>query len=206
MNLKYILIAGVTGLGLLFFLFVENTRSSSLTNYPPKNERIVAFGDSLVQGYGATEGHDFVSILGTKLGREIVNLGRSGDTTMDGVLRMDEVVEEAPGTVVLLLGGNDYLRRMEESVSRENLSMLIRTFQEEGAVVVLLGVRGGIILDGREEMYDDLSKEYGTVYIDDVLRGVFNKPEYMFDGIHPNDAGYALIADRLYEVFREYNL
>ncbi len=178
----------------------------SITNYPPKNTKIVAFGDSLVFGYGATKNNDFISVLSRKLGRDIINLGVSGDTTEDGLSRIEKVLKEDPGTVILLLGGNDYLRRIPKEKTQENLGSLIETFIENGSVVILLGVRGGIILDGREEMFEALSEKYGTLYVEDVLDGIFRKPELMFDRIHPNDAGYAIIADRLYDVFERNNL
>lgn len=190
-------------LGLLWYFF---SSQGDITNYPPKNQTIVAFGDSLVFGQGATEGKDFVTLLSAKLGRVIINLGVSGNTTADGLLRAHEVLEEDPGVVILLLGGNDYLRKIPEAETRQNLGMLIETFQRNGSVVVLLGVRGGILQDGRGGMYEDLSKKYGTVYVSDVLDGVFLKPELMSDGIHPNDKGYAIIAERLFEVFKDEEL
>lgn len=200
---------GVIGIVILLvgslFLYFFGT-SAKITNYPPKNETIVAFGDSLVFGQGATEGNDFVTLLGKKLGREIVNRGVSGNTTQDGLNRIEEVLQEDPGIVVLLLGGNDYLRKVPEEVTKKNLGTLIETFEKNGSVVVLLGVRGGILQDGREGMYEDLSKKYGTVYVSDVLAGIFLKPELMADSIHPNDKGYAIIAERLFEVFTDKEL
>jgi acyl-CoA thioesterase-1 len=190
--------------GVLLWQFLGST--AHITNYPPKNETIVAFGDSLVFGQGATKGNDFVSLLGEKLGKEIVNRGVSGNTTQDGLNRMEEVLQEDPGIVILLLGGNDYLRKVPEEMTKKNLGTLIETFQKNGSVVVLLGVRGGILQDGREGMYEDLSKKYGTVYVPDVLDGVFLKPELMADGIHPNDKGYTIIAERLFGVFKDKEL
>jgi lysophospholipase L1-like esterase len=55
-------------------------------------------------------------------------------------------------------------------------------------------------------MYEDLSEKYGTVYVPDVLEGIFLKTELMSDGIHPNDKGYAIIAERLFEVFKDKEL
>lgn len=197
-GLIVVLLGGVIG-----YLFISQ---EPITNYPPKNRTIVAFGDSLVYGQGATKGNDFVSQLSTKLGRDIINLGVSGNTTSDGLLRVDEVLKEDPGTVILLLGGNDYLRQIPKEETEKNLETLIKTFEDSGAVVVLLGVRGGVLKDGREEMYEALSKKYKTVYVQDVLEGVFLKPELMSDGIHPNDKGYTIIANRLFEVFQEKKL
>lgn len=194
----------ILGVGILIAVYFQS--ASLITNYPPKNNIIVAFGDSLVFGVGSTRGNDFVSVLGTTLDRPILNLGVSGNTTADGILRVDTVIEEDPGIVLLLLGGNDYLRRIPEEETRANLETLITTFQKKGAVVVLLGVRGGILRDGRGALYEDLGAQYGVVYVPDVLDGIFGTPDRMYDAIHPNDAGYAIIAARLVEVFKEYKL
>ncbi len=185
--------------GLAVFFFLNNT--ATITNYPPKNEKIVAFGDSLVFGQGAGEGNDFVSVLEKKLGKDIVNLGVSGNTTADGLRRIEEVLDEDSGIVIVLLGGNDGLRRISKETTRANLKAIVEKCIEQGSVVVLLGVRGGLIVDEREEIYREVSDEYGAVYVEDVLDGIFLKPELMSDGIHPNDAGYAIIAERLYKIF-----
>ncbi len=196
---------GILACTALVYFFLE-MRHAPVTNYPPKNKTIVAFGDSLVAGVGATEENDLVSVLSRKLGRDIINLGVSGNTTEDGLLRVDEVIEHDPGIVILLLGGNDSLRRISEEVTRKNLVTLIETFEKHGSVVVLLGVRGNIIGNSREKMYQELADTYGAVYVDDILDGVFLHKELMSDGIHPNDAGYAIIAERLQDVFSENDL
>ncbi len=191
-------------MGTAYLFFRSDT--NRVTNYPPKNATIVAFGDSLVSGYGATPGNDFVSILSRTIKRDIMNQGVSGNTTADGLLRVEEVFEVDPGIVILLLGGNDFLKRVPEPTTRANLSALIEQLTKGGAVVVLLGVRGGVFGDSSEVLFEELSEQYGTIYVPDVLDGLFLKPEFMFDGIHPNDAGYARIAERLRTVFEEYDL
>jgi acyl-CoA thioesterase I len=190
------------GLGVWFFV----SGGGDVRNYPPKNTRIVAFGDSLVFGQGSTEGNDFVSRLSAKAERPIVNLGVSGNTTGDGVIRMDEVTKLDPGLVLLLLGGNDTLRRIPIGTTEANLRTLIESFQSHGAVVVLIGVRGGIFGSEREDMYEHVANEYGAVYVEDILDGILLKPELMHDGIHPNDQGYEKIAERLNEVLITYEL
>jgi lysophospholipase L1-like esterase len=202
---KYGLIGMVLALVVVAWVVFPG-KAPQITNYPPKNQKNVAFGDSLVFGYGATTGKDFVSVLAGKLDRTIVNLGKSGDTTTDGLARVDVVKKEDPGVVILLLGGNDYLRRVNEETTKQNLVTLVETFERNGAVVVLLGVRGGVLIDGREEMYRTIAEEHGAVYVEDVLSGIFGNSELMFDGIHPNDVGYARIANRLYEIFQAKKL
>lgn len=180
------------------FLFTRSA-SPELVNYPPKNEVIVAFGDSLVEGIGSTPGNDFVSLLSEQLGAKVINEGVAGDTTAQGLVRIDAVQKHDPGIVLLLLGGNDALRRIELETTERNLATIIQELQYDGALVVLLGVRGGLIGDPYDDMYEALSERYGTVYIPNVLSGILLKPELTADQIHPNDKGYRIVADRVYE-------
>ncbi len=185
---------------LTYFIFRGDEK---ITNYPTKNQKVVAFGDSLIEGVGSTSGNDFVSLVGRKLGIEIVNKGKSGDTTGMALARVDDVLAEDSGIVIVLLGGNDALRRIPKKETFENLSTIIERFQGAGAVVVLLGVRGGILSDGHEGDYSALSKKYSTAYVPNVLDGLIGDARYMYDSIHPNDAGYSIIADKVVPVLQK---
>lgn len=178
----------------LYFIFKDRESIPHVLN---QNTKIVAFGDSLVEGVGSTKGNDFVSVMERKLQIEIVNKGHRGDTTADGLTRVDEVLSEEPGVVVLLLGGNDALRRLSKKTTFENLGAIIERLQSSGAVVLLLGVQGGVLVDGYEADYRALAKKYKTGYVPNVLDGLVGHAEYMSDGIHPNDRGYEIIAHRI---------
>lgn len=65
---------------------------------------------------------------------------------------------------------------------------------------------GGVFGTEREDMYERVAHELGAIYVPDVLDGIIFTSELMSDGIHPNDRGYAVIADRLFKVFEAYNL
>lgn len=177
-----------------------------IVNDPPRNDTIVAFGDSLVFGTGATQGNDFVSVLSRKIGKPIINLGVPGDTTTQGLARISDVLEEKPGIVLVLLGGNDYLRKVPPEQTIVQLRTIITTLQKDGALVVLLGVRGGILHDGFSRPFAQLAEETGSLYVSDVLEGLIGNMTYMSDGVHPNDAGYATIAERVYKVIAPYVL
>lgn len=183
-----------------YFIFRSDEK---ITNYPPKNQKVVAFGDSLVFGVGASAGNDFVSVVSQRLGVEIINKGKSGDTTGEALARVDEVLALEPGVVIVLLGGNDVLRRIPKKETFKNLSLIIERLQSAGAVVFLLGVRGGILSDGYESDYHTLAKKYHTAYVSDVLSGLIGNTKYMYDGIHPNDQGYSLVADRVTPVLQK---
>lgn len=192
---------GIVGLILIFgfYIFSNNTE---IVNYPSSGNGIIAFGDSLVAGVGSTDGNDFVSRLSRGVGQQILNLGVPGNTTRDGLARITEVTQYNPEVVLLLLGGNDALRRISKEETEANLRSLIVQIQDTGAVVVLLGVRGGLLGDGYKSMYENLSDELGTAYVEDVLKGLFGKPQFMSDAIHPNDAGYAKVAERILPVLQ----
>ncbi len=188
----------------LLVIVLWATGDESVKNAPPRNDTIVAFGDSLVEGVGSQKGGGFVSLLSARLGTPIINLGVAGDTTGDGLARLEDVREKKPGTVIVLLGGNDALRRAPLETTFGNLERIITTLQKDGAMVVLLGVRGGLLSDPYDAEYQALAERTNALYVENVLKGLIGRPELMFDTIHPNDAGYAIIAERVYEALEPY--
>src|SRR3990167_7953379 len=94
-----VIIILLTAIGIYYFARNEKT----ITNYPSGGTDIIAFGDSLVEGLGSTNGNDFVSLLSRKIGQPIINLGHAGDTTADGIARLSELDNYNPKVVLLLL-------------------------------------------------------------------------------------------------------
>ena len=171
-----------------------------IINYPSNGTDIIAFGDSLVEGVGSTQGNDFVSLLSKKIGQPIINLGHSGDTTADGVIRISKLDEYNPKVVILLLGGNDYLKRIPATETFKNLEIIIKNIEARGAIVILVGVQGGILSDHFDKEFKNLRDKYHTAFVSNILSGLLGNPKYMFDGIHPNDIGYSIISERIYSV------
>lgn len=197
MKTRTVLIIGLlalTGFGLWYVLQDERP----VTNYPPSTHVVVALGDSLTEGIGANTGNDYVAVLERILEIEIVNEGRSGDTTEDGLRRLeDDVLSRNPGIVLVLLGGNDYLRRIPRETTFSNLATIIDRIHKRGAVVLLLGVRGGLFGDSYADDYEKLAREKGVAFIPNVLEGILGDQNVMYDSIHPNDQGYERIAHRI---------
>jgi len=185
---------------LLAYWLLSASATSHVTNYPSGGRDIIAFGDSLVEGVGASEGHDFVALLAEQIDKPIINLGESGNTTQDGLARLSELDAYEPKIVLLLLGGNDYLRKVPAEETFANLAAIIEDIQKRGAIVILLGVRGGLLRDGYEDRFEVLAETYDTAYVPDVLEGLIGSNGYMADQIHPNDAGYAVIAARVEKI------
>jgi len=195
--LPYLIVA-IALAGLLYVLMIQN--NLNITNYPASGSTIVAFGDSLVSGVGATAGNDFVSVLARRIDEDIINLGNAGDTTAAAQLRLEAVLALDPKIVLVLLGGNDFLQRIPAPETFSNLENIITTIQDSGAIVVLLGVRGGMIRDEFNAEFERLASTYGAAYVPNVLAGLLTNPDLMTDAVHPSDAGYQLIADKIYPV------
>lgn len=70
--------------------------------------------------------------------------------------------------------------------------------------MVLLGVRGGLLYDSYEGDYRNLARETGAVYVPNVLDGLVGNPKYMDDAIHPNDSGYAIMADKIFCCYKRF--
>ncbi len=177
------------------FLFFK--KGSKVTNFPSDGTTVVAFGDSLVEGVGATTKGGFVELLSQEIKAPMVNLGVSGNTTVDGLKRMDEIFKHDPKVVILLLGGNDYLKKVPREETFKNLEKIIDEIHSRGAVVLLLGVRGGVLKDNFKDLFEELVKEKKIAYVPDVLDGIVFDRSLMSDGIHPNEKGYEVIAKKV---------
>jgi len=197
---KVLIIIGVLIIVVGVFLLFTGDSNKNVKNYPSSGANIIAFGDSLVVGQGSTKGNDFVSVLSRQLNIPITNLGKRGDTTISALARLDDVLEKDPKIVLLLLGGNDYLLSVAKDDTFRNLGLIIKSIQDSGSIVIVLGVRGGLLKDNYKDDYKELSKQYRTAYVSNVLDDIIGNRDLMYDRIHPNDDGYKIMAGRIYPV------
>lgn len=189
---------------LLFVLLISGVwlwlrpGGASYANFPPTARgEWVAFGDSLTQGHGANEGGDYPMQLGRRLNVKIRNLGVSGNTTADGLARLDQAVQLQPRVVLLCLGGNDALRGVPAEQTFANLGTMIDRFQQAGSFVAVLGVRSTGLSDKNAKRFEQLAKSKRVLLVPNILDGILFTPSLMSDHVHPNDAGYAEIAERV---------
>ena len=171
---------------------------------PTSGSAVIAFGDSLVTGHGTSPGHDFVSLLSRRLGVPIVNAGRGGDTTESALRRVEiDVLARDPRVVIVLLGGNDILRRVPTEATFTNLAAIVERIRQRGAAVVLVGLSTGFLIDPYGPEYARLAERTSSAYVPDILGGILRNEARMADAIHPNDEGHAIMADRIEPVLRQ---
>jgi lysophospholipase L1-like esterase len=193
--------AGLALAGLVAWFFVARGPEPAR---PTAGERIVAFGDSLVEGVGASPGRDMVSILSRRIGTQIVNAGRSGDTTGQALERLDTtVLSRNPRVVIVLLGGNDMMRRVPRARMFENLETIVTRIRARGAAVILVSVEIGLGSGTEGRAFEALADRTSSALVRDILDGILGRRRLMSDGIHPNDAGYEIMADRIEPTLRK---
>lgn len=170
--------------------------------------RIVAFGDSLMAGYGLAPGESFPEKLEQSLrerGHDVVitNAGVSGDTSTGGLQRLDWSVPDDTDLVILELGANDMLRGISPDITRSNLDEMIARLEEREIDVLLAGMLAAPNLGpdyaaAFNPIYPDLAHQYELQLYPFFLDGVAAQPELLLgDGMHPNARGIDMMVERM---------
>lgn len=178
--------------------------------YPIENRNatgdvIVALGDSLTYGTGAQRGEDWPSIVSRHCNCTITNKGVPGDTTAEAYARLEsDVLALDPKIVIVGLGGNDILRQLPREEMFKNLRQVVDEIQDSGAMVVVLGLNGFPLKGDLGSGYRQLARDTGSVYIPNILGGIFSDSKLKSDQLHPNAAGYEIMADKIYGELEPY--
>ncbi|MDD5109908.1 MAG: GDSL-type esterase/lipase family protein [Patescibacteria group bacterium] len=190
---------GVTIAGCIGLVWWAGAR----TNYPVHNapvagKKIVAFGDDLIAGFGATTTGGFIPLVSSIIRRPIVNAGIPEDTTATALARLNPLLDrERPDLVIVQCGGNDILQGMPMQQTISNLESIITRIQERGAAVLLLNIRGGISNDPYRSALSRLARKTHVAYLTNVMDDIWGNPYVMADPVHPNGRGYGIMAVRV---------
>lgn len=170
---------------------------------------IVAFGDSIVQGYRQPEG--WPEILGRELsvkygGIQVINAGRPGDTAADGLDRLQEsVLNKTPDLVLISFGLNDMKNGRTVDVFASDLERIVEKIVESGAEPVLLTTTPlqngtGLVVRLSPEPFNEAIRRIASrkavplIDVYEEFKG-FNTARYLMDVAHPNAEGYRVLAD-----------
>lgn len=195
--------AALIGLALLAGLALWWLRPTPIANLHPRQGPIVVLGDSLSAGQGSASKMGYVGLLQQRLGVELINKGINGNTSRQGLDRLNrDVLSLSPALVIVELGGNDFLQHVPPEETFANLDEIVRRIQERGAPVLLLGVQSGVLQDKNASRFAELARRRQTGYVANIMEGIFTNPALKDDPIHPNDDGYKVMADRVEPVLR----
>lgn len=195
----------------MFALIAMNrpTRAETVTDVKPVEMiKILAFGDSLTAGYMLPPAAAFPAQLESALKArghnvQITNAGVSGDTTANGVDRLEWTLQGGTDAVILELGANDALRGVDPQVTRANLDKMLSVITSSGADVLIAGMRapsnwGDDYVKSFDPIFPELAKKHGAALYPFFLEGVaLDRKFIMSDGLHPTAEGVAEVVKRI---------
>ncbi len=174
---------------------------------------IACFGDSLTAGYGVDLENSYPADLQRDLDTagyhyRVVNMGVSGETTKDGLARVDRVMAMKPAIVVVEFGGNDGLRGVPVASSRANLDNIVAKLQGSGTQVAMAGITlppqySQPYIKQFNETYTVLAKKYHVPLLPFVLEGVYGVAgSIQQDGIHPTAQGCKQVSKNIFGLIK----
>lgn len=159
---------------------------------------VLAFGDSLTHGTGASEAESYPAQLEGLIGRKVVRAGVPGEVSAQALARLPAALEEhQPKLVVLCIGGNDFLRNLGQAQVAANVRAMIRLAKARGADVLLLGTPEKGLLVTPPKFYAEIAEELRIPYEGKVIGEILRDSALKSDPIHPNARGYRLMAERV---------
>lgn len=190
---------------ILFLLFTTSV-------FAQEKKTILIFGDSIAAGYGIEPNQAFPAIIQNKIDSlgmsyEVINGGLSGETSAGGLRRINWVLQREVDIMILELGGNDGLRGIDLSSTKENLQGIINRALENNPDMEIfiagMQVPPNLGIDYTREfqnLYPDLAKNNNLQLIPLILDKVGGRDEFMQpDQIHPNAKGHRIVANTVWE-------
>lgn len=188
----------------LFLFCLCACAKKEITNYPPKAGPIVVFGDSITYGYGVKAEEAYPALLAKSWNREVINLGVSGDTSLNGSARKEDLKNLEPSFVLIEFGGNDFLKKVPKTQTQKALEEIVDYVHSIGAIAVLVDTGGYGPMDTYTKINKQIAKQKNTLYIDGIMKDIFSDRNLRTDQIHPNQKGHQIIAQRIDKVLNKY--
>ncbi len=191
---------------LLLLLLLPGACGPAAPKLPPLPEDalVLAFGDSLTFGTGATADTSYPAVLEGLIRRKVIRAGVPGEVSARGLQRLAGALERyRPDLLILCHGGNDILRLKDDRKTAANIRAMVELAQARGVEVVLIGVpKPGLFLSGAE-FYERIAEALDVPYAGEILAEVLGSPSLKSDTIHPNAAGYRKLAEAVAALLRK---
>jgi acyl-CoA thioesterase-1 len=181
---------------------------------PAARKNIVFFGNSLTAAYQLSPEQGFPALIQEKIDAlglpyTCVNAGLSGETTADGVARIDWILQQPVDIFVLELGGNDALRGLPLAESRKNLQAIVDKVKAKypDCKIVVAGMMAppnlGSYAKDFQKIFPEIAKKNNAALIPFLLEGVGGDPKLNLpDGIHPTAEGHKILAETVWKTLK----
>lgn len=176
---------------------------------------VVVLGDSLAAGLGVEAGQAYPALLQEKINAaglpfKIVDAGVSGDTTADGLGRLNWLLQRKIDVLVVELGGNDGLRGIPVPTIQSNLQAIVESARARypDVKIVIAGMRmpanmGPDYVDAFAKVFPDVAQKNHAALVPFLLEGVGGDPRLnQADGIHPTAEGHKIVAENVWKTLK----
>lgn len=214
--LKTLLLSSLLSYQTLCFPIATVVLASNLVacSSAPQNARIsqgslvIALGDSLTFGYGASPSTAYPQVLTELSTWQVKNEGINGNTSEDVLQRLDSIIAQQPKLVLLGIGGNDVLRRVSPQVTEDNLNQIIQRLKSANIPVVLIAEPhfSASALFGKASdnpVYEKVAKQHNIPLFADEWSAILSDDKLKSDQIHANAQGYRRFAENLYQFLKQ---
>ena len=192
--------ARVGGAGLLLVTLAGCGRDKKTAQPVPPGSTVLALGDSLTFGTGASAETCYPTVLAVLTGWNVVNAGVPGDTSAQALARLPALLaEHHPKLVIVSIGGNDFLRKLPESDTRAHVHAICKQSLAAGAQVLLVAVPRATVAAALGQMtdhalYAEVAKDLKIPLQREAWGEVLAQPDLRADAVHANARGYAQFA------------
>ena len=191
------------------------TDSVEVKSVETLKKNIVFFGNSLTAGYGLEPSEAFPALIGARIDSlhlpyRVINAGISGETSADGVSRIDWILQQPLAVFILELGANDGLRGLPVAESIKNLDTIIVRVKRKypASKIILAGIQVPPSMGQKysrefKEMFPILAKKNDILLLPFILEAVGGVDSLnQKDGIHPTAAGDRIVAENVWAVLK----
>lgn len=192
--------ARVGGAGLLLVTLAGCGRDKKTAQPVQPGSTVLALGDSLTFGTGASTETSYPAVLAGLTGWNVVNAGVSGDTSAQALARLPALLaEHQPKLVIVSIGGNDFLRKLPESDTHAHVHAICKQSLDAGAQVLLVAVPRATVAAALGQMtdhalYAEVAKDLKIPLQREAWGEVLAQPDLRADAVHANARGYAQFA------------
>ena len=191
-------------LSLIIILLFSACDSSPSLSPLSEGDHILAFGDSITYGTGASWKESYPQLLQALISKEVVSSGIPAEVTADALKRLPAILQRyRPRLLLLCEGTNDMWMNLDDKQTARNLKAMITLAKNRRIDVVLIGAPRPGSPTNVPEFYRDIAREFNIPYEAEVLKKILLDRSLRADPVHPNKDGYKVMANAIAVLLKE---